>query len=131
MITDIPKGGMGPHGWRLAEFENEIDLGFGEYAELQSDYGLVRVSIETSNISLLMRSVDEKREILLYWPGMRSVAFTPTAPIIPDVMDGLAGILGIRLMEVADGLLTFVIDGDWFDLVIVSEEFSWQTWTVN
>lgn len=122
MIENIPAASQ-VRGWRITEFEHEIDWGNGVVSDLKADYGLVSVAIETREVVVRMRSMFMGDGIALIWKGMQSAAVTPTGPIIPDVEDGLAGIIGIRLMNVVDELLEFELEADWFRMAIRCQTF--------
>ena len=63
--------------------------------------------------------------VRMVWSGCSEISLRQIGKLILEEEDSHYGILGIRLMGRSDiGLLSFVIDGDWFEVSIQCRAFS-------
>lgn len=135
MIHGISCYEQGFGDWGISHVEYEVCVS-GQIVDLKSDFYVKRVVVEDDALFMDMVgfpgdscSPNYQRSsgifIRMAWEKCSEISLGQTGKILFDENDGHYGMLGIRLMGRSnEGLLTFIVDGDWFEIHVKCHTFS-------
>lgn len=121
--------------WGVSHVEHEV-CALGQIVDLKSDFYVKRVVVEDDALFMDMVgfpggscSSNCQRSsgifIRMVWEKCSEIGLGQTGKILFDENDGHYGMLGIRLMgRSSEGLLSFIVDGDWFEIHVQCRKFS-------